>query len=222
MARSTACIASALVACLFLLGCDASPTREPPSPFPEPTAGAVRMAAVGDSITDGDSIDLASGRPGPQSWVSYAVGSDVEFVGGWAEWGATTERMAESVRGPLDADVLVILAGTNDAGWIEHEQIGANLERIAEKADVDTVLLSSVPPIDSASSSTTELNAYLEHLAAEQGWAWVDAAAGLRNSEGERFAEGMSYDGVHPTEQGARVLGEAIGEAVVEAADQSV
>lgn len=215
MARSTVRIAAAVAVCLLLLGCAASPpTRS--HPLPEPTEGAIRMAAVEDSITAGDSIDLSGGRPGPQSWVSYAVGSDVEFVGGWAEWGATTERMAEALRGPLDADVLVILAGTNDAGWVEHQQIGANLERIAKNAEVGTVLLSSVPPIDSSGGRIVELNAYFERFAAQQGWEWVDAAAGLRSGDGEGFAEGMSYDGVHPTEQGARVLGEAIGEAVVE------
>ncbi|RBP65504.1 GDSL-like lipase/acylhydrolase family protein [Brevibacterium sanguinis] len=209
--------AALAAACLVLGGCTAPPAPSP-HPLSEPADGAVRMAAVGDSITAADSIDLAGGRPGPRSWVSHAVGPEVEFVGGWAEWGATTEQMAHGVQGPLDADVLVILAGTNDAGWVGHERIGANLDRIAEEAGVGTVVLSSVPPIDSASRSAVELNAHLERFAGEQGWVWVDAAAALRDDEGERFAPGMSDDGVHPTQQGARVLGEAIGEAVVRAA----
>lgn len=220
MARSTARIISTLAVCLVLVGCAtaAPPPREEPPQLPEPTASAIRMAAVGDSITDGDSIDLAGGIPGPQSWVSYAIGPQIEFVGGWAEWGASTERMAEAVRGPFDADVLVILAGTNDAGWLEHDRIGENLDRIAEQAAVDTVVLSSIPPTDFAGDTKAELNAYLERLAERQGWVWVDAAAGLR--AGDAFAEGMSYDGVHPTEEGARVLGEAIGPAVIRAASR--
>ncbi|MBK0418240.1 SGNH/GDSL hydrolase family protein [Leucobacter sp. CSA1] len=205
-----------VAACLLAVGCASAPPRSSPPPLPEPAEGAIRMAAVGDSITDGDSIDLAGGSPGPQSWVSYAIGPEVEFVGGWAEWGATTERMADAVRGPLDADVLVVLAGTNDAGWTGHEQIGDNLTRIVENAGVETVLLSSVPPTDFAGATKTDLNAYLERFADDQGWAWVDAAAGLR--DGDAFSDGMSYDGVHLTEEGARVLGTAIGEAVVDAA----
>ncbi len=173
------------------------------------------MAAVGDSITAGDSIDLAGGVPGPQSWVSYAVGSEIEFVGGWAGWGANTAGMANAIAQPLDADVLVILAGTNDAGWTPHRQIGNNLSLIASTAGVDAVVLSSVPPNDLAPGNTEELNAYLERFAAHQDWVWVDAAAGLR--DGDRYAEGMSYDGVHPTEQGARVRGEAIAPAVLDA-----
>lgn len=206
----------ALAACLAPAACAAMPPRAEPPPLAEPGADPIRMAAVGDSITDGDSMDLAGGVPGPLSWVSYAIAPGIEFAGGWAEWGATTEQMAAAVRQPLDADVLVILAGTNDAGWTPHEQIGEHLTRIAESAAVDVVVLSSVPPNDYALGKTAELNEYLERVAVREGWIWVDAAAGLRN--GDRYAEGMSYDGVHPSEEGARVIGEAIGAAILEAA----
>ncbi|WP_449283781.1 SGNH/GDSL hydrolase family protein [Leucobacter sp.] len=215
MARRPA-LATAAAVCLALTACAAMPPRAEPPPLPDPGTGAIRMAAVGDSITDGDSMDLAGGVPGPQSWVSYAIAPEIEFVGGWAEWGATTERMAEAVQQPLDADVLVILAGTNDAGGTPHERIGEHLARIVEAAGVDSVVLSSVPPNDYALGMTAELNGYLERLAAREEWTWVDAAAGLRS--GDRYAEGMSYDGVHPTEEGARVIGEAIGAAILDAA----
>lgn len=214
MRRAAAMIVAATG--LTLVACAPMPPRADPPPTEEPTRGAIRMAAVGDSITDGDSRNLAGGVPGPLSWVSYAIGPEIEFVGGWAEWGATTERMASALQQPLEADVLVILAGTNDAGWVPHRQIGIQLRRIADAAAVEDVVLASVPPNDFAVGVTAELNAYLEGFASREGWTWVDAAARLR--EGDRYAEGMSYDGVHPTEAGARVLGEAIGEAVVETA----
>lgn len=207
-----------LTALLIAIGamasaCTAAPPDEEPPPAPQPSAEAIRMAAVGDSITDADSVDIDGGIPGPESWVSYAVGADLEFVGGWAEWGATTERMTEAMGGPFDADVLVILAGTNDVSWSTPvAEIGENLSEIAEHAGIADVVLSSVPPNDFAAEETTALNEYLERFAAESGWHWVDAAAGLR--DGDRFAAGMSDDGVHPTEQGARLLGEAIGQAV--------
>ncbi|MCI2265185.1 SGNH/GDSL hydrolase family protein [Sediminivirga luteola] len=179
--------------------------------LPEPGADAVRMAAVGDSITEADSPDFTAGELGPESWVSYAVGEEIEFAGGWAQWGATTAQMAEGA-GPVDADVLVILAGTNDSGWNAHDEVGRNLVRIAEAVGAPRVVLSSIPPLDDAPELATELNSYLEDLAGEQGWEWVDAAAGLR--DGERFAPGMASDGVHPTQEGARVIGEAVREAV--------
>ena len=182
----------------------------------DPEADAIRMAAVGDSITDGDSRDFAGGVPGPQSWVSYAAGPEVDFVGGWAEWGASAEAMAQGVTGPFDADVLVILAGTNDAAWTPHEEVGRHLVDIAETAEIDEVVLSSIPPNAFSLGGAAELNSSLEDLAHQQDWVWVDSAADLRDGDG--YADEMSYDGIHPTEAGARVIGEAIGEAVRESA----
>lgn len=206
----------AAFALALLTACSGNPQgpSDPPETT-EPASDAIRMAAVGDSITDADSPDLDGGTPGPQSWVSYAVGQEIDFVGGWAVWGASTSEMASGVE-EMDADVLVILAGTNDASSMAHEQIGENLIAIERAAGVDQVVLSSVPPIDAAPSNATELNAYLEAFAAQHGWMWTDAAQGLR--DGDEFADGMAYDGLHPTEEGAQVLGEAIGRAVLRAA----
>lgn len=194
--------------------CTATPEPSDPPPQTPPRAEAVRMAVVGDSITAGDSRDLNDGIPGPLSWTSYAAGPEVEFVGGWAEWGATTERMADAVSGPFDADVLVVLAGTNDVSTRSHDDTGASLLEIVDAAGIDRVILSSVPPNDHARESTTELNAFLRSFAGAQGWEWVDAAAPLRS--GDRFQPDMTSDGVHPSETGARALGEAIGAAVAE------
>lgn len=197
--------------CLTLAACTWAPRAEVSA---EPPASAIRLAAIGDSITDADSADLVGGDIGEQSWVGYATGPDITFVGGWAEWGATTAQMASATQHALDADVLVILAGTNDVNATPFDQIGANIRQIVASADVESVVLSSVPPIDYSPGRTEELNAYLEGLAGDEGWTWVDASAGLR--EGRRFATGMSYDGIHPTAEGARVIGEAIRAAILE------
>lgn len=202
--------------CLLIGACDCSAADQ--AVTDEPRDGAVRLAVVGDSITDADSPDLAGGEVGPASWVSYAVGTEIELVGGWARWGATTAQMVDGVREPFEADVLAILAGTNDAGWSTCADIGGNLVQIVENAGVAAVVLSSVPPIDMAPQNATDLNACLEALAEQQQWTWVDSAAGLR--ENGAFREGMSTDGVHPSEAGARVIGEAIAAAVLAAASR--
>ncbi|QCR20086.1 SGNH/GDSL hydrolase family protein [Agrococcus sp. SGAir0287] len=198
-----------------LVACSQTPSTTAPGAS-EGATDVVRMAVVGDSITDADSPDLASGALGAQSWVSYAVGDGVAFAGGWAQWGARTAQMADGVAGPLDADVLVILAGTNDAYSDDlAADVGAQLERIVDRADVEAVVVSSIPPIDAAPDRATAVNAFLEPFVAEHGWTWVDASAGLRDGEG--FAPTMSDDGVHPTADGARILGHAIREAVLAA-----
>ncbi|WP_418605516.1 hypothetical protein [Georgenia sp. SUBG003] len=103
----------ALLAAVVLGGC--AGTQDPAAvPATTPArADAVRLAAVGDSITEADSPDFDGGDLGPESWVFHAVGEDVALVGGWARWGATTAQMAAAAE-PVEADVLVILAGTND------------------------------------------------------------------------------------------------------------
>jgi lysophospholipase L1-like esterase len=58
-------------------------------------------------------------------------------------------------------------------------------------------------------------NERLDDLAGDRGWRFVDASAGLRTLDG-RFGEGMSFDGLHSSAEGARVLGEAIAAALRE------
>ncbi|MFC7406006.1 SGNH/GDSL hydrolase family protein [Georgenia alba] len=183
---------------------------------PEPADGAIRLAAVGDSITEADSPDFGAGRLGTESWVHHAVGEDVALVGGWAQWGATTAEMAAAVE-PEDADVLVIMAGTNDLGGGEpREETLANIRDIAQTVDAEDVVLSAVPPLDRTPDVATALNADLEALARDEGWHWVDAAAAVR--DGERFAEGTTVDGVHPTTRGAELIGARVRAVVLEAA----
>ena len=214
--RVASVVLALVTAALFLGSCADRPD-------PAPAAGtaatdAVRLAVVGDSITEADSPDFDSGRLGPESWVHHTVARDVVLAGGWARWGATTAQMAAAVE-PVEADVLVILAGTNDVGSGEPAgNTRDNLREIAHVVGAPRVVLSAVPPIDAAPHLATELNAELEDLAAQEGWDWVDAPAGLR--DGDRFAPSMASDGLHPTEAGARVLGEAIREAVLDGGGQ--
>ncbi|GAA1059925.1 SGNH/GDSL hydrolase family protein [Agromyces bracchium] len=183
-----------------------------PDRTPEPEASALALgtfAAVGDSITDADSRDFASGDLGPASWATYVVDEGYVFAGGWAEWGATTERMAAAVA-PVDADVLVLLAGTNDLAFgVPFEATTANLDRVVDRVGIDDVLVVSIPPMDAYPGGAEEFNGRLDALADDRGWRFVDASTGLRTRDG-RFADGMSTDGLHPSAEGAEVLGEAI------------
>jgi len=205
----------AIAACAsVLVGCAASaPTDRSSAPEASVRPDLGTFAAVGDSITDADSRDFASGDLGPASWARYVVDEGFVFAGGWAEWGATTERMAQSVA-PVDADVLVILAGTNDLAFgVPFDESAANLDRVVDTVGIDDVLIVSIPPMDAYPDGADAMNERLDELAADRGWRFVDASAGLRTLDG-RFAEGMSSDGLHPSEEGARVLGAAIADAL--------
>lgn len=183
--------------------------------LPSAAPGAVRLAAVGDSITAADSADFAAGELGRESWVWHALGEDIAFAGGWAVWGATTGQMADGVE-PLDADVLVVLAGTNDSA-ASFGETADNLRAVVATAGVEEVVLSAVPPIDADPGRAVGLNANLEELADEEGWGWAAQPPGL--ADGDRFAGGMASDGLHPTRDGAALIGEQVAAAVRAAAD---
>jgi len=168
----------------------------------------VALAVVGDSISEADSRDFSAGRLGDASWVSHAVGDGVRFAGGWAVSGAVTAQMARGAR-PVEADVLVIVAGTNDVSrGLPFTTCAANLRSIAGTVGAPRVVVSSIPPIDFEADLVTGYNEQLQALAAESGWDFVDAMAGIRT--GDRFADGMSSDGVHPTVRAAESIGAAI------------
>lgn len=206
---------TAVVVLAVLVGFVATLRGEPSSAeptWPQDQPKAVRFAAVGDSITQGNSLDFSGGVTGSLSWVTYARSPLELFAGGWAAGGATTARMAASVR-PVRADVVVIIAGTNDlAQGVPFSVTASNIERIVATVGAPRVVVSAIPPRDSAQSTTAAFNASLKAFVAAQGWEWVDAAADLR--EGERYAPGMSLDGIHPNQAGAEALGHALDVAI--------
>ncbi|MGJ9402740.1 SGNH/GDSL hydrolase family protein [Arthrobacter sp. KK5.5] len=191
---------------------DATPRMADPALAVAAGADVVRFAVVGDSITADHAYprDVARRVVGQRSWVNFAQGDATAFVGGWAVGGATTAQMADGAS-PIAADVLVMIAGTNDIhAGVPFVEIGSNLERIVETVGVPRVLVSSVPPRDAFAPRTLAYNAWLERFVSDHGWDWVDASAGLRSADPGRYAEGLAYDGVHPSRAGAREIGTAI------------
>jgi lysophospholipase L1-like esterase len=184
-------------------------------PDPPTTSSAVRVAVVGDSITEADSLDFDDGAIGTGSWAWRADGGDIRVVGGWAHAGATTADMVAAVQ-PLAADVLVLMAGSNDLDAdVPVDRITDDLVTITAEAHVPRVVLSTVPPEDGYEEPSQELNQRLRSLARERGWDFVDAMAGVRNAEGG-WRTGMSEDGVHPDDQGADLIGAALRAAILD------
>lgn len=173
----------------------------------------IRFAAVGDSITEANSPDIVERRVGDASWVSYAESKSTRYAGGWADGGAQTSSMRENFE-PIDgSDVLVVLAGANDvANDVPFDETAANIEAIVDESAAPRVIVSSIPPQDEDPGRVVAFNEELEAFAQDNGWEWVDAAAGLR--DGDEYADGLSNDGIHPTADGARILGDAIQEAI--------
>ena len=212
-------LAALLAAVLFLWLRGTGP--QIPQAAPPPTAGSLAFAVAGDSITADGSPAVAGRAVGERSWVRFAQGGGAAFAGGWAHDGATTADMAAELAAhpPAAGSVhtLVILAGTNDLNrGIPFAAIAENLKSIATSVGAPRVMVCSVPPRDGFAPATEAYNAWLPGFASEQGWEWTDASAGLRDAlDPGRFGPGLSYDGLHPSQAGAAVLGAAIRDALL-------
>jgi lysophospholipase L1-like esterase len=178
-----------------------------------PTAAPViRVAAVGDSTSEGSAPDFNQGITGPLSWPNM-LPKGMGFVGGWAKGGASTELIRDRVS-PIDADVLVVMAGTNDEGRFGFAESAANISAIVDKAGVNRVIVSSIAPRDPEPVAAATYNAKLEPFVRAQGWEYVDAWAGVR-TDADQYAPGMTHDGIHPTQQAVDIVSQAISTAIL-------
>lgn len=193
----------------------------PSPPTTTPTAGPIRVAVVGDSLSAGSSGFLGNGLDAG-SWMTYAQGGRIEYAGGWAHAGATPEEMAAAVRPVGEVDVLVILAGTNAVRvGVSFSQERAAYDQIVKTIGPHRVIVSSIPPYVPNPSGGIRYNRELRQYVQSQGWDWFDAWQFARDGNG--WKRGFSIDGVHPGAiAGYRALGrtlrwEILNQAGVEA-----
>lgn len=191
---------------------------EPPPArgFERPDLSPVSFAVVGDSITEWTTLE-----PEHSSWVASAHSARVLLAGGWAVSGATTSDMLAHIDAVPAADVLVVMAGTNDfldvyPDWTLQGSLERIL-RIVEETGIDTVVLSAIAPNDHRTARTLEFNVALEALAAQEGWTWIDPWSFVRATDGT-FLPGTSTDGIHPTNQVEQRIGVELRSAILHAA----
>lgn len=169
----------------------------------------IRVAIAGDSLSAGTSGFSGNGLDAG-SWMTYAQGGRVRYVGGWAQAGATPEQIAAAVRPIGRVDVLVVLAGTNAVRTgrsLEEERI--SYERIVATIAPRVVIVSSIPPYGPNPGGAIRYNRLLREYSQERGWTWSDSWQWARNGNG--WKTGASADGVHPaTFAGYRMLGEEL------------
>jgi lysophospholipase L1-like esterase len=194
----------------------------------EPAPVQPRWLCYGDSIAEG----WAASNPG-RAWPAIAgrrYGLDVVNLG-YA--GAARGEMvsAEEVAG-LSADVISLSYGTNCWTRIQHsaEQVGAGLDAfidLVRSGHPDTPMVVASPVIrPDAEEQRNRLGATLVDLrsvieARVERRAATDSRILLIRG-GPLLAAGQLADGVHPGDEGHRVLAEAIGSAVRASLDASL
>lgn len=185
-----------------------------------PSGSGVATVFLGDSITRGATPD---GEAESGSWVTYVVAEPRSPWALEANAGVSGETLGQMwQRFPddvleRDPEGVVIMGGTNDvfAGVPLEESIAA-LRRMIEAAESAGIRVWVVapPPLDAAADlRLAELVEAERDLADELGVPFLDPTPALADGDGG-WREGLSYDGVHPTEEGARTLAAAVVEEV--------
>ena len=185
-----------------------------------PATGGVRVAIVGDSLTAGGARLLSAGLT-PDTWMTYAQGDGVDYVGGYAKGGSTVQEQAAEVRPVADVDVLVVMAGTNDVRLgVAFADSAPSYDAIVDTIRPKHVVVAAIPPYDRAPAAAARYESQLERYVADKGWTFTDPWGFAR--AGDLFAPGTSVDGIHPTTAGYETLGHELRETILDVGGTTV
>ena len=199
-----------------------------------PKQDAVRVACIGDSITDGYLIDLndLNGYPaqmqtmlGDGYWVkNYGVGARTLLKKGDFPY---MKELAWEDAQAFNPDVVVIKLGTNDTkdyNWVYGKDFAGDLQQMIDALQAlpshPKIYLSTPVPAFKRSWTindkviTDEVIPILENAVKKNGLAGlIDLHTAFLGDEG-LFAD----DGIHPTQEGARKMAEIIAKTIDPAA----
>ena len=188
--------------------------------LPAPAAGEARVVFMGNSITDGWARLFPTAFPG-KPYIGRGIS------------GQTTPQMLVRFRADVVAlhpKVVVILAGTNDiagnTGPSTLEMIEdsfMSMVQIAKAHHIRVVLSSVLPVYDypwkpglAPAPKIIALNAWLKRYASETGEIYLDYHTAMADSRGG-LPPNLARDGVHPTEDGYRIMAPLAEDAIARA-----
>ena len=194
--------------------------REANAALAPPAPGEDRVVFMGNSITQGWAQHFDTMFPG------------MPYIGRGIS-GQTTPQMLVRFRQDvieLDPAVVVILAGTNDiagnTGPASEEMIQGNLASMAELARANgiRVVLSSILPASDypwrpglePGPKIVRINEWLREYARENDFVYLDYHSAMAD-DALGLPPELAYDGVHPTEEGYRLMSRMVQEAIAEA-----
>ena len=104
--------------------------QRPPAPT-EP----ITFAVAGDSLTawDNQTFPEPDGELDPVTWTHWVIADGLELAGGYARGYATARDIADAMV-PVDADVLVVMVGTNDTGVTNTDAVLTSIDDIVDTA----------------------------------------------------------------------------------------
>ena len=198
--------------------------------LPSPDPSAIRVACIGDSITDGDGIDLrdVNGYPA-QMQKMLGKGYNVKNFGLSARTmmnSGTLPYMNEQVWQDalaFNPDIAVIMLGTNDSkpeNWVHKKDYAKDLKKMVDALQAlpthpKIYLCKPVPAVKdtwniSEEVITQEIGPILEKTVKKENLAGlIDLHAAL-DGKPDMFVE----DGIHPNQRGARIIAETVAKVI--------
>jgi lysophospholipase L1-like esterase/predicted esterase len=194
-----------------------------------PKRDAVRVACIGNSITDGHGIDM-SGSRGYPAQLQRLLGENYVVK----NYGRSARTMLEKGDNPYmkerawrDAlafkpNVVVIKLGTNDskpANWqygAEFEQdLRTMLKALKDASNPRVILCTPVPAYKASwtisdSVIVSEIIPIINKVAKKERLEVIDLHTLFQNNDGKQ----MQSDGIHPTEQGDAQMARAVFDAI--------
>jgi acyl-CoA thioesterase-1 len=213
-------VPAALLVSLFLsLGCgsrensraDESGARTAAARVATPKATRPRIVALGDSLTAGLGLDAASAYPALLQNRLTAGGLDYEVVNAGVS-GDTSAGGLSRLDWALEGDVrvLIVALGGNDAlRALPPEELQQNLATIIEKAQarhIIVILAGMEAPPNFGHDYVVRFHRVYPELASRYHVAFVPFLL-----EGVAGSETLNQrDGIHPTEEGAKIVADNI------------
>lgn len=185
------------------------------------------VAFVGDSIIANGGVKAPTGIADfdGRAWCMWAsMISGGQFVVGRVAGvqGDTTTDLLETTLPTVLADspkpgYCVILIGHND-GALSFSTTKSNLTSIWDQlvaAGIQPVLCTLTPTTGASSTHRAKVDVLLRYTARERGWPLIDFATDTRllktDGSGE-MVTGLTDDGIHPNNAGAKVMGTIVAE----------
>lgn len=158
------------------------------------------------------------------AWVVHRLNWRLQYVERSAAGGATTSDILNLhlpsvfTRTP-NTIVCIVLAGTNDIGQgVSTATTISNLATIyatLRGGGVIPVCVSDLPRDTAAyHDNIAALNDWIARHAREHGYLYVDAHRLVVDPATGNWAAGMSSDGTHPTAAAAKIIGQAVADAI--------
>jgi acyl-CoA thioesterase-1 len=179
--------------------------------LPSPKTARPRIVALGDSLTAGLGLDAASAYPALLQARLTSEGFDYDVVNAGVS-GDTSAGGLSRLDWALDGDVrvlIVALGGNDGLRALPPDELKHNLTTIIEKAQarrITVVLAGMEAPPNFGRDYVVRFHRVYPELAAEYHLAFVPFLL-----EGVAGSETLNQrDGIHPTEEGAKIVADNI------------